>query len=137
MVAAASEEDRVVTNGMSEFARDRENINGALLVGVTPEDFGGDASPLAGVSFQRKLEADAFALGGGGYLAPAQRVGDFLAGLPSSGPGQVRPTTAPAWPGRISAAACPPLRQMPWRRPCPSWARNSGATTIPMPSSPL
>ena len=99
VVAAASEEDRVVTNGMSEFARDRENINGALLVGVTPEDFGGDASPLAGVSFQRKLEADAFALGGGGYLAPAQRVGDFLAGLPSSGPGQVRPSYRPgvAW----------------------------------------
>ena len=99
VVAAASEEDRVVTNGMSEFARDRENINGALLVGITPEDFGGDASPLAGVSFQRKLEADAFALGGGGYLAPAQRVGDFLAGLPSSGPGQVRPSYRPgvAW----------------------------------------
>ena len=99
VVAAASEEDRVVTNGMSKFARDRENINGALLVGVTPEDFGGDASPLAGVSFQRKLEADAFALGGGGYLAPAQRVGDFLAGLPSSGPGQVRPSYRPgvAW----------------------------------------
>lgn len=99
VVAATSEEDRVVTNGMSEFARDRENINGALLVGVAPEDFGGDASPLAGVSFQRKLEADAFALGGGRYLAPAQRVGDFLAGLPSSGPGRVRPSYRPgvAW----------------------------------------
>ena len=95
VVAAASEENRVVTNGMSEFARDKENINGALLVGVTPEDFGGDGSPLAGVAFQRKLEADAFALGGGGYRAPAQRVGDFLAGRPSAGPGQVSASYRP------------------------------------------
>ena len=80
VVAAASEAERVVTNGMSEFARDRENINGALLVNVTPEDYGGAADPLAGIAFQRKLESAAYALGGGGYRAPAQRVGDFLAG---------------------------------------------------------
>ena len=95
VVAAASETGRVVTNGMSEFARSRENINGALLVNVTPEDFGGDASPLAGVAFQRRLEAAAYALGGGGYRAPAQRVGDFLARRASGGPGRVLPSYRP------------------------------------------
>ncbi|MCI2057215.1 MAG: FAD-binding protein [Oscillibacter sp.] len=94
VVAAASEEHRVVTNGMSEFARDKENINGALLVNVTPEDFSGDG-PLAGVAFQRKLEADAYTLGGGGYAAPAQTVGDFLAGRPSASAGRVTPSYRP------------------------------------------
>ncbi len=98
VVAAASEREQVVTNGMSEYARSRENINGALLVNVTPEDFGG-SSPLAGVEFQRRLERAAYDLGGGGYLAPAQRVGDFLAGRPSTGPGRVGPSYRPgvAW----------------------------------------
>jgi hypothetical protein len=94
VVAAASETGRVVTNGMSEFARDKENINGGFLINVTPEDFG-DASPLAGIAFQRKLEADAYALGGGGYLAPAQRVEDFLLRRPSTGPGKVQPSYRP------------------------------------------
>ena len=94
MVAAASEERQVVTNGMSEFARARENINGALLVNVTPEDFGGN-SPLAGIAFQRRLERAAYDLGGGGYLAPAQRVEDFLAGRTSTGPGRVIPSYRP------------------------------------------
>nr|WP_325212155.1 FAD-binding protein [uncultured Oscillibacter sp.] len=95
VVAAASEAGRVVTNGMSEFARDRENINGAVLVNVTPEDFGGGGSPLAGVAFQRRLEETAYALGGGGYRAPAQRVEDFLARRPSAGPGRVLPSYRP------------------------------------------
>ena len=94
VVAAASEEGRVVTNGMSAFARDKENINGGFLVNVTPEDFGGD-DPLAGVVFQRKLEETAFSLGGGDYRAPAQRVEDFLAGRPSKGPGRVKPSYRP------------------------------------------
>ena len=94
VVAAASEQDRVVTNGMSEYARDRENINGAMLVGVTPADFGGEG-PLAGIAFQRRLEEAAFAAGGGGFRAPAQRVEDFLARRPSTGPGRVRPSYRP------------------------------------------
>ena len=94
VVAAASEEHRVVTNGMSEFARDKENINGALLVNVTPEDFGGDG-PLAGIEFQRRLEEAAYRGGGGGYHAPAQRVEDFLARRPSAGPGRVNPSYRP------------------------------------------
>ena len=95
VVAAASEEHRLVTNGMSEFARDKENINGALLVNVTPEDYGGEAAPLAGIAFQRKNEEAAYRLGGGGYFAPAQRVEDFLAKRPSVGPGRVEPSYRP------------------------------------------
>lgn len=91
VVAAASEPGRLVTNGMSEFARSGENANSALLVNVGPEDFGAEG-PLAGVEFQRRLEEKAFALGGGGFCAPAQRVEDFLANRPSSGFGDVRPT---------------------------------------------
>lgn len=94
VVAAASEEGRLVTNGMSEFARDGENINGGLLVSVTPSDFGGD-DPLAGVAFQRRLEEAAFAAGGGGYAAPAQRVGDFLRRQPSTAAGAVTPSYLP------------------------------------------
>jgi len=94
VVAAASERQRAVTNGMSRFERDEENINGGLLVSVTPEDFGsGDV--LAGVAFQRKLEEAAFALGGGNYVAPAQTVGDFLAHRPSTEGGAVVPSYRP------------------------------------------
>ena len=94
VVAAASERGGVVTNGMSEYARDGENINGALLVNVTPEDFGG-SDVLSGVAFQRRLERAAFALGGGDYRAPVQRAADFLAGRPSAGPGRVTPGYRP------------------------------------------
>ena len=93
VVAAASEAGGVVTNGMSEFARNRENINGALLVNVTPEDFGD--GPLSGIAFQRRLEEAAYAAGGGGYLAPAQRVEDFLQKRSSIGPGRVIPSYRP------------------------------------------
>ena len=94
VVAAASEAGGVVTNGMSLRARDGENINGGLLVGVGPEDFpGGDV--LSGVRFQERWERAAFRLGGGGFRAPAQRVEDFLAGRPSEGPGAVLPTYRP------------------------------------------
>lgn len=91
VVAAASEPGGVVTNGMSAFARDLENANSALLVGVGPADFGSD-DPLAGVAFQRQLERAAFAAGGGDYRAPAQLVGDFLRGVPSVGFGGVTPS---------------------------------------------
>lgn len=94
VVAAASEEGRLVTNGMSCYARDLENCNGGLLVSVTPEDFGSE-HPLAGIAFQRRLEEDAFRLGGGDYCAPAQRVGDFLAGQASTEAGQVHPSYRP------------------------------------------
>lgn len=95
VVAAASETGRVVTNGMSEYARDKENINGALLVNVTPEDYGGGDDPLAGIRFQRELEAAAYELGGGDYRAPCQRVEDFLLGRPTTEAGRVTPSYRP------------------------------------------
>jgi uncharacterized FAD-dependent dehydrogenase len=91
VVAAASEAGGVVTNGMSRFAREGTNSNAAFLVSVMPEDFGSD-HPLAGVEFQRTWERAAFELGGRDFRAPAQLMGDFLAGTASSGPGAVEPT---------------------------------------------
>jgi len=94
VVAAASEENTVVTNGMSEYARDKENANSALLVQVNTEDFGSD-DPLAGVAFQRKWEKAAFESGGRNYDAPAQLIGDFLKENPSQDIGKVKPTYSP------------------------------------------
>lgn len=94
VIASASELGGVVTNGMSNFARDGENANSALLVDVRPEDLP-DTDPLAGVAFQRRWERLAFQLGGGGYRAPAQRVDDFLAGRPSRTLGGIAPSYRP------------------------------------------
>ena len=94
VVAAASETGRVVTNGMSEYARDKENINGALLINVTPDDFPTD-HPLAGIAFQRQLEETAYALGGGNYRAPTQRVEDFLLHRPTVAACSVKPSYRP------------------------------------------
>lgn len=94
VVAAASEENRVVTNGMSYYKRDRENANSALLIGINTEDFGSDYV-LAGVEMQRKLEENAFEVGGGGYYAPAQKVGDFLNNIPSAEQGSIVPSYKP------------------------------------------
>lgn len=94
VVAAASEPGCLVTNGMSFYARDGGNANSALLVGVAPDDFGGN-HPLAGVEFQRRWEARAFAAGGGDYRAPVQLAADFLKGRTGSAPGKVQPTYRP------------------------------------------
>ena len=94
VVAASSEEGSVVTNGMSHYSRADHNANAGIVVGITPADFGSE-HPLAGIVLQRELEARAFMLGGGNYNAPAQRVGDFLAVRPSTGPGTVLPSYTP------------------------------------------
>jgi hypothetical protein len=94
VVAASSEAGMTVTNGMSEHARDKENANSALLVNVTPADFG-STHPLAGVEFQRKWEQKAFDIVGGAYCAPAQLVGDFLRGAPSTNAGDIKPSYTP------------------------------------------
>ncbi|MDR3051440.1 MAG: hypothetical protein LBU67_06930 [Oscillospiraceae bacterium] len=94
VVAAASEPGLVCTNGMSARARDGANANSAVLVGVDMRDFGGD-HPLAGMYLQRAWEQAAFAAAGGGYKAPAQLVGDLLAGRPSVRLGDVAPTYLP------------------------------------------
>ncbi|OGT22107.1 MAG: hypothetical protein A2V90_04215 [Gammaproteobacteria bacterium RBG_16_57_12] len=93
VVAATSEVGRVVTNGMSQYSRNERNANSGIVVGVTPADYPGH--PLAGIAFQRYWEERAFLLGGGGYLAPGQRVGDFLAGRPSTALGMVLPSYTP------------------------------------------
>lgn len=94
VVAAASEHGRVATNGMSEYARDSQNANAALLVGVDQSDFESE-HPLAGMYFQRKIEERAFEIGGGSYRAPAQLVGDFLKGRESRRSGDVKPSYKP------------------------------------------
>jgi uncharacterized FAD-dependent dehydrogenase len=93
VVAAASEPGRVVTNGMSQYSRNERNANAALVVGITPEDFPGH--PLAGIEFQRRWEEAAFKAGGENYAAPAQKVGDFLAGRASTELGAVVPSYTP------------------------------------------
>ena len=94
VVAAASEEGGVVTNGMSNCARDGQNANAALLVTLSPEDFP-DKGTLGGVWYQQQLERAAFEAGGKNYRAPAQLVGDFLAHRPSTALGNVQPTYRP------------------------------------------
>ena len=93
VVAATSEPGRVVTNGMSQYSRNERNANSGIVVGITPADYPGDA--LAGIAFQRHWEERAYEAGGGNYFAPAQRVGDFLAGRPSTSGGSVVPSYAP------------------------------------------
>ncbi|GAA4761376.1 NAD(P)/FAD-dependent oxidoreductase [Novosphingobium ginsenosidimutans] len=94
VVAATSEEGRVVTNGMSQYSRAEFNANSGLVVDINPErDFPGD--PLAGVRLQRQLEEQAFVAGGSNYHAPGQRVEDLLAGRPSTGFGVVEPSYKP------------------------------------------
>ena len=91
MVAAASEEGGIVTNGMSYADRAGENANAALLVTVNPKDFP-ETDPLAGMRWQRSIEERAYAVAGNTYRAPAQRVGDFLANRQSTGVGDLIPT---------------------------------------------
>ncbi|QIL44841.1 FAD-dependent oxidoreductase [Acidovorax sp. HDW3] len=116
VVAATSEPGRVVTNGMSQYSRAERNANAGMVVGIAPEDYpqdaaafeavfgdslgagslpAGTAHPLSGIVLQRQLEAQAFVLGGGDYSAPAQRVGDFLAGRASTALGSVQPSYQP------------------------------------------
>jgi len=94
VVAATSEENRVVTNGMSQYSRAERNANAGIVVGITPElDYPGGV--LAGIDFQRKWESAAFVAGGSNYNAPAQRVGDFIAGRASTTLGSVIPSYKP------------------------------------------
>ena len=93
VVAATSEPQRVVTNGMSQYSRNERNANAGMVVGIDPRDYPG--GPLAGVALQRELESRAFVLGGGNYDAPAQLLGDFLAGQASTQLGDVEPSYRP------------------------------------------
>jgi len=108
VIAAASQPGGVVTNGMSFHARDGQNSNAALLVGVRPEDFG-DGHPLSGFVLQRSIEKAAFQAGGGGFRAPAQRVEDFLAGRETAAFGEVIPSYRPGVAPADLQAVLPPF----------------------------
>ena len=101
VVAAASEEGRLVTNGMSQYSRHERNANSAIVVGIEPKDYiagkfaSNDHSVLAGIEFQRRLEEQAFTMGGESYDAPVQLVGDFLAGRKAGEHGSVIPSYKP------------------------------------------
>ena len=102
VVAATSEENRVVTNGMSQYSRNERNANAGIVVGLTPEDYrqdgkrdGSPVNPLDGMAFQRQWESRAYELGGGGYLAPGSLVGDFVKRQVSKAFGDVVPSYKP------------------------------------------
>jgi uncharacterized protein len=105
VVAATSEVERVVTNGMSQYSRNERNANAGIVVGISPQDYrqdgrtgnvsDGAVSPLDGMAFQRQWESRAYVLGGGGYIAPGQLVGDFIKGQRSSAVGNVLPSYKP------------------------------------------
>ncbi len=119
VVAATSEPQRVVTNGMSQYSRNERNANAGIVVGIGPADYPamptvqGRVHPLAGVALQRELESRAYVTGGENYNAPGQLVGDFLAGRPSTIFGEVMPSYKPgvtlgdlgaSLPGEVIAA---------------------------------
>ena len=150
VVAATSEPERVVTNGMSQYSRNERNANAGIVVGISPEDYRSDpggtgpVSPLDGIAFQRVWESRAYELGGGGYRAPGQLVGDFVAGrhgravarefgdvLPSYKPGVT--LTDLAEPGRESlpGAVLEALREaLPaFERQIPGFSRADAVLT--------
>ena len=96
VVGAASEENRLVVNGMSYHARDKKNANSAIVVGVSPEDFEG-SSPLRAMHFQRHYEELAYQLGGGNYTAPVQKISDFVEGKVTDKLGDVIPSVTPGY----------------------------------------
>ncbi|MBI3096067.1 MAG: NAD(P)/FAD-dependent oxidoreductase [Rhodocyclales bacterium] len=128
VVAATSEPGRVVTNGMSQYSRNERNANSALVVGVTPADYpgsqGDDGDPLAGIEFQRHWESLAFAAGGSDYKAPAQRVGDFLAGRPSTELGAVQPSYTPGVKMTDLALCLPDYVVVALREALPAFGRE-------------
>ena len=133
VVAATSEPNCVVTNGMSQYSRAERNANAGIVVNVSPEDFPGDASsnPLAGIALQRQLEAHAFELGGGTYEAPGQLVGDFLAGRPSSKLGSVIPSYQPGVHLTDLSSALPDYAIAAIREALPAFDRQIRGFALP------
>ncbi len=123
VVAATSEEGRVVTNGMSQYSRAERNANSAIVVGISPEvDYPGD--PLAGIRFQRELESNAYLLGGENYDAPAQKIGDFLKGRDPSAIGDVEPSFTPGIKLTDLSKALPPFAIEVIREAIPAFDRK-------------
>jgi hypothetical protein len=126
VVAATSELNCVVTNGMSQYSRAERNANAGIVIGITPADYPGGAtgSPLAGIVLQRQLEARAFELGGGTYEAPGQLVGDFLAAQPSTQLGSVIPSYQPGVHLTDLATALPDYAIAALREALPAFGRQ-------------
>jgi len=132
VVAATSEPGRVVTNGMSQYSRNERNANAGIVVGIEPSDFPGweqaaDGTPgsaLAGIELQRRLEANAYVLGGSNYCAPGQLVGDFVAGRPSTALGSVVPSYKPGVTPTDLRAALPAYAIEAMREAFPAFGRK-------------
>ncbi len=122
VVAAASEEHQVVTNGMSQYSRQERNANSAIVVGIDPSDYPG--GPLAGIELQRQLERTAYRLGGENYDAPAQKVGDFLRGQSSENLGAVTPSFKPGIKLTDLSAALPDFCIEALREAIPAFNRQ-------------
>lgn len=122
VVAATSEENRVVTNGMSQYSRNERNANAGIVVGITPADYPG--GPLAGMAFQRQLESHAFTLGGSNYEAPGQLVGDFVAGRASTQLGSVEPSYKPGVLMTDLASALPDYAIAAMREAIPAFGKK-------------
>jgi uncharacterized FAD-dependent dehydrogenase len=123
VVAAASEQGRVVTNGMSQYSRAEFNANSGLVVGIEPErDYPGH--PLAGIELQRRLESLAFLAGGSTYSAPVQRVGDLLAGRASTALGEVTPSYKPGVTPTDLSACLPDFVMEAFREALPVFGRQ-------------
>jgi uncharacterized FAD-dependent dehydrogenase len=123
VVAATSEPGRVVTNGMSQYSRAERNANAGIVVGITPDqDYPGH--PLAGIDLQRHWEEQAFIAGGGDYSAPAQRVGDFLAGRASTALGAVAPSYKPGVTPTDLARCLPDFAVAGIREALPAFGRQ-------------
>ncbi len=122
VVAATSEPNRVVTNGMSQYSRNERNANSGLVVGITPADYPGGV--MAGVAFQREWESRAFVAGGSTYAAPVQLVGDFLAGRPSTRLGSVIPSYRPGVTPTDLSRCLPDFVVAALREALPAFARQ-------------
>lgn len=123
VVAATSEEGRVVTNGMSQYSRAEFNANSGLVVAIDPErDYPG--GPLAGIDFQRHWESLAYVAGGSSYHAPGQTVGDFLAGRPSTALGSVEPSYKPGVTPTDLSLCLPPFVIEAFREALPVFGRQ-------------
>jgi uncharacterized FAD-dependent dehydrogenase len=130
VVAATSEAGCVVTNGMSQYSRNERNANAAIVVGIDPDtDYPGH--PLAGIQLQRRLEAQAFADGGGNYEAPAQLVGDFLAGRASTALGSVSPSYKPGVRLGDLSTILPPFAVAAIREAIPEFNRKIAGFAMP------
>ena len=135
VVAATSEVGRVVTNGMSQYSRNERNANAGIVVGIDPKDFVSDDfesnHPLAGIGLQRRLESNAYVLGGSTYEAPGQLVGDFVKGIASTALGSVEPSYKPGVKLVDLAAALPSYAIEAIREAIPAFGKKIKGFDLP------